>query len=116
MLLYLTRLLISAAIIVAVTEVAKTNAAMGGLIKSLPLVSLVAILWLWHDTHDADKIAELSISTVWFVLPSLPFFVILWTMLKRGVSFPAAFLSSLALMIGCYVLTFVTLRRLGVQI
>jgi hypothetical protein len=99
-----------------VTEVAKTNAALAGLIKSLPLVSLVAILWLYVDTRDADKIADVSISTLWFVIHSLPFFVILWAALKRGVAFPLAFGASLAIMVGCYLLTFFALRRAGVAI
>jgi uncharacterized membrane protein (GlpM family) len=116
MFLYLTKLLISAGIIVAVTEIAKTNAALGGLIKSLPLVSLVAILWLYADTRDAQKIAELSLSTVWFVIPSLPFFVLLWALIQRGVGFPVAFSVSLAVMIACYWLTFLILRRAGIVI
>ncbi len=114
--LYVLKLLISAGIIVAVTEVAKTNAALGGLIKSLPLVSLVAILWLYADTRDAQKIADLSISTVWFVIPSLPFFVLLWALIRHGVGFPVAFIVSLAVMMACYWLTFQALRRVGVAI
>jgi hypothetical protein len=115
MLYYLTKLIISALIIVVVTEVAGRAPALGGLIKSLPIVSLIAILWLWHDTRDAGKIAELSISTLWFVLPSLPFFVLLWVLLKRGIAFPAAFAAALLLMILCYAGTFALLRRSGMQ-
>ncbi len=114
MLYYLTKLLVSAAIIVVVTEVAGRAPALGGLIKSLPIISLIAILWLWHDTGDAGKIAELSISTLWFVLPSLPFFVLLWAMLKRGMDFPIAFTASLIAMLLCYLATFAILRKAGV--
>ncbi len=116
MLYYLTKLLVSAAIIVVVTEVAGRAPALGGLIKSLPIISLIAILWLWHDTRDVSKIAELSISTLWFVLPSLPFFVLLWAMLKRGMGFPMAFTASLIAMIICYLVTFAIMRKAGVQI
>lgn len=112
--LYLIKLLISAAIIVAVTEVAKANATLGGLIKSLPLVSLVALIWVYTETRDTQIVAQLSTSTFWFVLPTLPMFLVLPALLSRGYSFWPALLVALTVMLLCYGLTMLLLRRAGV--
>lgn len=110
---YLIKLLVSAAIIVVVTEVAKVNAAIGGLIKSLPLISLIALIWLYAETQDTAKISELSISTFWFVLPTLPMFVVLPLLLKHQVQFWWALAISVMVMLLCYVITMGVLRRFG---
>lgn len=82
---YLVKLLVSAALIVAISEISKRTGYIGGLIASLPLVSLLAIGWMWFETHDTAKIADFSRSVFWFVLPSLLFFVLLpWLMPKLG--------------------------------
>lgn len=114
--LYVIKLLISAAIIVAVTEVAKANATLGGLIKSLPLVSLVALIWVYVETRDTQTIAQLSSSTFWFVLPTLPMFLVLPALLNRGYSFWLSLLVALSVMLLCYGLTLFLLRRSGVTI
>jgi hypothetical protein len=71
MLYVLTKALLSGAIIAAASEVAKRSPALGAVILSLPLVSVIAFVWLWRDTGDKEAIASLSESTFWFVLPTL---------------------------------------------
>ena len=73
---------------------------LGALIVSLPLVSILGILWLWHDTSDAERIAAHAQSTFWYVLPTLPMFLVMPAMLRQG----AGFWPTLA---ACCVLTFV---------
>lgn len=85
MLYYTLKLLLSAGIIVAVSEIAKFNTGLGALIKSLPLISILAIIWLYLETKDTVKIAELSTGTFWLVLPTLPMFLVLPALLKSGV-------------------------------
>jgi hypothetical protein len=70
-----------------VSEVARRSPSFGALIVSLPLVSLLGILWLWRDTGDIGRIADHAQSTFWYVLPSLPMFLILPVMLRAGVGF-----------------------------
>ncbi|MEX1115173.1 MAG: DUF3147 family protein [Akkermansiaceae bacterium] len=85
MVFYLVKLLISAALIVVISEISKRTGYLGGLIASLPLVSLLVIGWIWFETHDAAKIADFSRSVFWFVLPSLLFFLLLpWLLPKLG--------------------------------
>lgn len=110
---YFFKLLISAGLIVAITEVAKTNAILGGLIKSLPLVSLIALIWLYVETHNVEKVAELSTSTLWFVLPTLPLFLVLPYLLKKGFGFYLSLLIAIGVMLCCYGITMLLLKRLG---
>ena len=85
----MTYLLLKAAlsgiIIVVVSEVARRSPGFGGLIASLPLVSILAIIWLWRDTADVERIAAQLEATFWFVLPSLPMFLIFPVMVRLRV-------------------------------
>src|SRR5258706_3898708 len=87
MLYFIVKCALSGIIIAVVSEVAKRSPALGALIVSLPLVSLLGILWLWRDTGDAERIANHAEATFWYVLPSLPMFLILPAMLRAGVGF-----------------------------
>ena len=94
--LYLAiKALISGAIIAAVSEIAKRSPGFGALIASLPLVSVLGMIWLWRDTHDPTRMAAHAGATFWFVLPSLPMFLLMPALLNRGVPF------WWALMAGC---------------
>ena len=112
---YFVKLLISASIIVAVSEVSKYNATIGGLIKSLPLISIIALCWVYIETHDTTKVAALSTSTFWFVLPTLPMFLLFPVLLSKGAGFYTSLSVSLALMLGCYLMTIAILRWCGIQ-
>lgn len=115
MVYYLVKLLISASIIVLVSEVAKYNATVGGLIKSLPLISLIALIWLYIDTHDVNKTVALSISTFWFVLPTLPMFIIFPALVGKGLGFYISLSLAVASMLICYLVTMALLRWFGVE-
>jgi hypothetical protein len=79
--------LISGVIVAAVSEVAKRYPGLGGLIASLPLVSVLGMIWLWRDKPDAANMAALCQGTFWFVLASLPMFLLMAAMLRRGAPF-----------------------------
>ena len=86
--LYLTiKAALSGVIIAIVSEVARRSPTLGALIVSLPLVSILGILWLWHDTTDAERIATHAQSTFWYVLPTLPMFLVMPAMLRHGIGF-----------------------------
>ena len=116
MFLYALKVLISAMIIVAVSEVSKMNATLGALIKSLPLISLLSILWIYHDTKNISIISTLSTSTFWLVLPTLPLFLILPYLLNHKVGFYMSLSVSLAIMVCLYVITALILKRFGLEI
>jgi len=78
---------LSGVIIAIVSEVARRSPTLGALIVSLPLVSILGILWLWHDTSDVERIATHAQSTFWYVLPTLPMFLVMPAMLRHGIGF-----------------------------
>ncbi len=79
--------LISALVIVAVSEIAKKYTWAAAVIVSIPLTSLLAFIWLYFDTKDTQKVIDLSLSTIVMTLPSIIFFLILPLMLKLKYSF-----------------------------
>src|ERR1700675_788316 len=107
---------LSGIIIAVISEVAKRSPAFGALIASLPLVSLLGILWLWRDTGDAERIASHAEATFWFVLPSLPMFLVLPAMLRAGLGFWASMGASCVLTIVLYVATASVLARFGINL
>jgi hypothetical protein len=68
---------ISGIIVAIVSEVAKRYPGFGALIASLPLVSVLGMIWLWHDKPDVPNMAVHVQATFWFVLPSLPMFLLM---------------------------------------
>ena len=107
---------ISAALIVGISEVAKRSSFLGGLLGSLPLVSLLAFVWLYRDTRDTAKVAALSTSIFWLVLPSLGLFIALPVLLKRGVSFYPALGAAVAVMLMGYGAMVFVLTKLGIKL
>jgi hypothetical protein len=83
----LLRFLLSGGIVVAASEIAKRNSLFGALLISLPLASIMTLIWLYHDTGDVEKIAIFSQEVLWLVLPSLVLFIALPVLLTRGVDF-----------------------------
>lgn len=95
---FLLKLFLSVAIILIVTEVTKRFGVWGALIASLPLISILAMVWIYVDTGDTAKIAEFSLQVFWFVLPSLGLFLSLPWLLQRMPFYPALGVASLIAM------------------
>jgi hypothetical protein len=100
--LFLVKTLVSAVIIAIVSTVSKRYPGLGGLIASLPLVSILGAIWLWRERPDAQLMSRHLESTFWFVLPSLPMFLLIPAMLRRGVMFWPALAVGCGLTIGLY--------------
>lgn len=84
---YLVKLTLSASLIVAVSEIAKRSSFVGALIASLPLTSLLALIWMYVEKTETQAIADLSRSIFWLVLPSLAFFLLFPALLSKGLHF-----------------------------
>jgi hypothetical protein len=102
MLYLILKAAISGVIIAVVSETAKRSPAAGALIASLPLVSVMGMMWLWRDTHDPDRMANHAGATFWYVLPSLPMFLLIPALLRRGVPFWAALAAGCVLTVVLY--------------
>jgi hypothetical protein len=98
----LVKALLSGAIIAAVSEIAKRSPGFGALVASLPLVSLLGMIWLWRDTNDPVRMAAHAEATFWFVLPSLPMFLLIPILLRQGFSFWVALVAGCALTVLLY--------------
>lgn len=98
---FIFKILISALIIAGVSEISKKSTLTASLLASLPLTSILAILWLYRDTADNSKIINLSYGIFWAVLPSLIFFIVFPLLLKSGMKFGLCLLlASLATILG----------------
>lgn len=115
MLQYVTKIAISSVLIVLVSEVGKRSSWLGGLLASLPIVSYLSIIWLYVDTEDPQKVATLSTSIFWMVLPSLAFFLILPALLNRLAFVPSLIGATLA-MFACYGAMVFVLKRFGISL
>ena len=116
MLYLLIKAAVSGVIVALVSEIARRYPGWGGLLASLPLTSLLAILWLWRDTGDVERVAGLSIGAFWFVLPSLPLFAVLPFLLRSGIGFWASLALVVAGTLALYALMFWAAPRLGVKL
>lgn len=116
MLYYCIKLALSALIIVAVSELAKRQPAWGGLLASLPLVSLLALVWLYVDTQDIQQVSQLSLSIFWLVLPSLLFFLALPVLLRQGLGFAPALGIAALMTMAAYALMLMGLKRFGIPL
>jgi len=96
------RWIVSGGLIVGASEVAKKNDLLGALIVSLPLISISAIIWLYNDTADTEKVAEFTTGIFWLVIPSLVLFIALPLLLKREIDFWPALGISCVLTIVAY--------------
>jgi hypothetical protein len=105
---------LSGILVSAISEAAKRSPSFGALIASLPLVSVLAMIWLWRDTGDSERIAAHAQSTFWLVLPSLPMFLALPALLRGGVPFYAAMALSCLLTITLYGAAVWAMRRFGI--
>lgn len=108
--------LLSGVIIMAVSEIAKRSPGFGALIASLPLISVLAIIWLWRDTSDVERIASHAEATFWYVLPTLPMFLALPYMLRQGVGFWPALAAACLLTIVLYLAAAWLAARFGVNL
>lgn len=110
------KLVVSAAIIVFVTKIQLVNDRLSALLIALPFTSLVAMCWMKADKQTPERIANHSEGTFWFVLPTLPMFLILPWMLRNGWGFWAALLANCVLTIAFFWITVVVLRRFGIDL
>ncbi len=107
---------VSGLIAAAVSEFAKRSPAFGALVASLPLISIMAVIWLWRDTGDNERIAAQLEITFWYVLPSLPMFLAVPALLRGGVGFWPALAAGCLLTFLLYLITAWLLARFGIEL
>ena len=116
MIWYLVKLLVSALIIVLVSEVSKKLPLIGSLIASIPLISVLGMIWMYGEKVNVSKIASHAEGTFWYVLPSLPMFLVLPWMLRKGFNFPLSITACIALTGILYVIMTKVLTKFGLNL
>lgn len=113
---FIIKVIISALIIAIVSKVSQRSATIGAILVSLPLTSILALIWLFNDTKDVQKVIDLSESIFWIVIPSLVFFLALSYFLKQDMKFHWAMILSSVITIISYNIYIFILRKLGIGI
>lgn len=113
---YVAKVLVTAVVVVAVSELGKRSSFWGAILASLPLTSLLAFVWLYTSTGNSEDVAALSQGIFWLVLASLPLSLVLPFLLRHGVSFWPAFAGSCLLTVGAYFVLVWGLGRFGVRL
>ncbi len=99
---YLTKIALTTVLVVAISEVTKRNNFLGALLASIPIVSILALIWLYNDTQNIIMVSTLSRSIFWLVLPSLSLFITLPILLDHGINFYFSLIISIVITICCY--------------
>jgi len=110
------KLALSAGIIVGVSEMARRSTFLGALLASLPLTSLLAFVWLYIETGDPQRVAALSTSIFWLVLPSLVLFLLLPLLLRMGLGFWQSLAAAAGATTAAYFVTVKVLGALGIEL
>jgi F0F1-type ATP synthase assembly protein I len=113
---YIVKVFISALIIFLVSEVSKRLPLMGSLIASLPLISVLGMIWIFQETKDIQKIITHAEGTFWYVLPSLPMFLVMPWLMKKGFSFYVSLGCGIILTFLLYLIMTKILSKLGMNL
>jgi hypothetical protein len=110
------RAILSGIIIALIAYIGKKAPAAGALVASLPLISILGMIWLWRDTADTSLLADHAEATFYFVLPSLPMFLLIPWMLRSGHDFWLSLGAGIVLTVILYFITAMLAARIGVRI
>lgn len=112
----LGKLFLSALIIVVVTKIQLVSDRLSALLIALPITSLVAMIWMHHAGQSSQRLANHAEGTFWFVLPTLPMFLIIPWMLRNGWGFWATLAVNCVITVAFFWLTVMVLRRFGINL
>ncbi|MGE5523179.1 MAG: DUF3147 family protein [Rhodospirillaceae bacterium] len=116
MYLLIAKYAVTAFVIVVVSEVAKRSDRLGALIASLPLVTVMVMIWLYVENQGTEKIANHAYYTFWYVLPTLPMFLLMPWLLHRGTGFWPSLMWSALLTMASFAIAAVLCKRIGVDL
>lgn len=107
------KFMITAGLIVLISELAKLNDKLGSLLASLPLMTFLTLFWLYFEQQSQEKIANHAYYTFWYVLPTLPMFFVFPQLLQK-LGFWGATAGSVVLTVACFVLLAVVMKKFGI--
>ena len=111
----ITKYLVTAAVVVLVSELAKRSDKLGGFVAALPLVTFLALIWLYIENQPQEKIANHAWYTFWYVVPTLPMFLVFPWLLPR-IGFWPTLLACAVIIIACFAVFALTLKKIGIDL
>ena len=114
--MFIVKTIVTALLIVTIAELGKRSSYLGALLAALPLTSVLAMSWLFLDTKDVSKVAQLSTSIFWLVIPTLLFFLLLPLLLRKGLPFWGALLAACLVNGAIFWVYGLMLRKLGIEL
>jgi hypothetical protein len=108
--------LLTSAIIVGVSELAKRSDKLGAAIGALPWMTTLVMIWLYVEKQPSSKIENHAWYTFWYVLPTMPMFLLIPWLLKKGMSFPLVMVLAALLTVVMFFLSATVLRRFGIHL
>ena len=114
--LTITKFAVTALVVVIASEFAKSSGRVGAFVAAMPLVTLLVMTWMWVERQAVDRIADHAAYTFWYVLPTLPMFLLVPWLLRRGVAFGWTLGAGIALTVVCVGVTALAAKRFGVQL
>jgi len=113
---YFVKVVLTALVVVGISEIAKRSSFWAAALASLPLTSLLAFVWIYLESGDTQRIAALSHGVFWLVIPSLPLFLLLPALLRSGLGFwPSLAVSCVSTAVAYFVMVW-SLGRFGVHL
>ena len=116
MLYYISKIIITALLIVLISEISKRSTLIGSILASIPLVSVLAMTWLYIDTQSTEKVTALASSIFWLIIPSLILFISLPLLLKKGVGFYPSMTLAVGMTVLGYYLTILIVGKFGLKL
>lgn len=110
------KILISAILIALISEIAKRSTFLGAVLASIPLVSVMAMIWLYVDTNDSLQVVQLSKGIFWLVIPSLILFIAFPFFIRLQFSFYTALSAALLVMVVTYFITIAVLEKFDIHL
>lgn len=116
MVYYLSKVIITALLVVLIAEISKRSTLIGSILASVPLISVLAMVWLYIDTQSTQKVTQLAHSIFWLIIPSLTLFITLPLLIKRGMGFYPSMTLSIGMTIVAYYLMVLIVGKMGIRL
>ena len=116
MIYYITKLIITALLIVLISEIAKRSSLAGALLAAIPLVSILAMTWMYIDTKESTDAVEFSYRIVWLIAPSMTLFIAFPLLIKKGLGFYPSMIISILMTVFAYYSVIFLLNKFGIKV
>jgi len=112
---YILKLVITTLLIVLISEISKRSSLAGAILAAIPLVSILAMIWMYIDTNEAKAAVEFSQNIVWLIAPSMTLFILFPILIKKNISFYPSLAISVAMTVFAYYSVIYILEKTGIR-